>query len=72
MSDALFVTSGDARRQVENGWHDAIIMRMWWASCDTLDIARALTVHESVAARRLWQVRVASPCVESGGGEESG
>lgn len=57
MSDAFFVTNGDARRQVENGWHDDSILRMWQAGSDTLTIARTLTVHESVAARRLRQVR---------------
>lgn len=56
----LLTTNGDARRQAENGWHDNTILRMWWAGVDTVDIARALTVHESVAVRRLWQVREAA------------
>ena len=52
----MIVTNGDARRQVENGWHDSTISRMWRNGRDTVDISRALTVHESVAQRRLWQL----------------
>lgn len=46
------ITNHVAREFVVQGMQDAAIAEMWADGCDTLDIARALTVHESVIANR--------------------
>jgi len=46
------VTNIVARDLVLLGRQDSAIAEMWADGCDTYDIARALTVHESVVANR--------------------